>query len=124
MQRNDLCWCGSGKKYKKCHEDFDERLSEMKFDVFLGQCRPPKKIINNKEDIARIKAAGVINDGALDVAASLIKPGMDTATIDKAVHTLGLGRCMGFDLLALPLLSAFVSYICFNLMFFDCGVTF
>ena len=24
--RNDECWCGSGKKYKKCHLDFDERL--------------------------------------------------------------------------------------------------
>jgi len=19
LRRNDLCWCGSGKKYKKCH---------------------------------------------------------------------------------------------------------
>ena len=19
LERNDLCWCGSGKKYKKCH---------------------------------------------------------------------------------------------------------
>jgi preprotein translocase subunit SecA len=23
--RNDFCWCGSGKKYKKCHLDEDER---------------------------------------------------------------------------------------------------
>ena len=22
--RNDLCWCGSGKKYKKCHLKSDE----------------------------------------------------------------------------------------------------
>jgi hypothetical protein len=22
--RNDLCWCGSGKKYKKCHMASDE----------------------------------------------------------------------------------------------------
>ena len=21
--RNDECWCGGGKKYKKCHLDFD-----------------------------------------------------------------------------------------------------
>ncbi|MBQ7477545.1 MAG: SEC-C domain-containing protein, partial [Selenomonadaceae bacterium] len=31
MARNDLCWCGSGRKYKKCHADFDGRISEMKF---------------------------------------------------------------------------------------------
>ena len=24
MGRNDLCWCGSGKKYKKCHLKKDE----------------------------------------------------------------------------------------------------
>lgn len=23
--RNDLCWCGSGKKYKKCHLEKDAR---------------------------------------------------------------------------------------------------
>jgi uncharacterized protein YchJ len=23
--RNDLCWCGSGRKYKKCHLDTDAR---------------------------------------------------------------------------------------------------
>lgn len=24
IRRNDLCWCGSGKKYKKCHLKSDE----------------------------------------------------------------------------------------------------
>jgi hypothetical protein len=24
MGRNDLCWCGSGKKYKRCHLKSDE----------------------------------------------------------------------------------------------------
>lgn len=24
LLRNDLCWCGSGKKYKHCHLDLDE----------------------------------------------------------------------------------------------------
>ena len=28
--RNDPCWCGSGKKYKKCHEAFDEKMEIMK----------------------------------------------------------------------------------------------
>ena len=26
--RNEPCWCGSGKKYKKCHAAIDERLQE------------------------------------------------------------------------------------------------
>ena len=24
--RNDPCWCGSGRKYKQCHEAFDEKI--------------------------------------------------------------------------------------------------
>ncbi|MBE7705577.1 MAG: methionine aminopeptidase, partial [Cyanobacteria bacterium SIG29] len=25
--RNDECWCGSGKKYKKCHLQADEKIA-------------------------------------------------------------------------------------------------
>ena len=25
--RNDPCWCGSGVKYKKCHLDFDSKIT-------------------------------------------------------------------------------------------------
>jgi len=25
LRRNDPCWCGSGKKYKRCHLESDER---------------------------------------------------------------------------------------------------
>jgi hypothetical protein len=29
LKRNDLCWCGSGKKYKKCHMESDLRRERM-----------------------------------------------------------------------------------------------
>ena len=29
IERNDPCWCGSGKKYKKCHEAFDHKLNHL-----------------------------------------------------------------------------------------------
>ncbi len=25
LGRNDRCWCGSGRKYKKCHYDSDQK---------------------------------------------------------------------------------------------------
>jgi uncharacterized protein YecA (UPF0149 family) len=25
LKRNDPCWCGSGKKYKKCHYEADQK---------------------------------------------------------------------------------------------------
>ena len=28
--RNDPCWCGSGKKYKKCHEAFDAKVEMLR----------------------------------------------------------------------------------------------
>ncbi len=31
LGRNDMCWCGSGKKYKKCHFQSDqEHFSRMR----------------------------------------------------------------------------------------------
>jgi len=102
MTRNDLCWCGSGKKYKKCHMDFDERIRSMKFDIYRGQVRPPHSIIKNAADIEGIKKSGVVNDGALDLMGEMVQPGVDTATLDKAAHDYiidhgGIPACLNFE---------------------------
>ncbi|WP_369682018.1 SEC-C metal-binding domain-containing protein [Malonomonas rubra] len=28
-QRNELCWCGSGAKYKRCHESQDQETLKL-----------------------------------------------------------------------------------------------
>ncbi len=33
LGRNDICWCGSGKKYKNCHLASDERKRAAKRDA-------------------------------------------------------------------------------------------
>ena len=86
MKRNDLCWCGSGKKYKKCHLPYDEKIDSMKFIKAKSQARPPHKIINNAADIEGIKLAAVINCGALDLAGELVREGVSTLEINDAVH--------------------------------------
>ena len=45
LGRNDLCWCKSGRKYKKCHSDFDARLEEF---MHRGAIVPPRSIIKNQ----------------------------------------------------------------------------
>jgi uncharacterized protein YecA (UPF0149 family) len=30
LGRNDICWCGSGKKYKRCHLDSDAHKRRMR----------------------------------------------------------------------------------------------
>ena len=79
LNRNDLCWCGSQKKYKKCHLAFDEKLEQLKQQ---GKKIPTHKMIKTPEQIEGIKKAAVINSGLLDYIEANIKVGMTTEEID------------------------------------------
>ena len=83
LGRNDLCWCGSHKKYKSCHLAFDEKLEAMKKEGILV---PPHKIIKTPEQIEGIREAGKLNTAVLDLVAGCIKEGMSTEEIDILVH--------------------------------------
>lgn len=83
ISRNDLCWCGSGKKYKKCHLDFDEKIESY---ALKGCIVPSRDLIKNKEQIEGIKASAKINTAVLDLVAKNIKAGMSTEEIDKLVY--------------------------------------
>ncbi len=85
--RNDECWCGSGKKYKKCHLAFDERLQNL-FDQGLEV--PARSLLKSPADIEGIKKSARINVGALDYVAKHIKPGVSTGDIDRWVHEFTL----------------------------------
>lgn len=80
--RNDPCWCGSGKKYKKCHCDIDEIIEEHRL---LGEIVPPREIIKNKAQIEGIRESGKINSAVLDFVAERICEGCTTADIDRWV---------------------------------------
>ena len=86
MKRNDACWCGSGNKYKKCHMDFDARIDEIKYNINKSQIRPPHYLINLPKDVEGVKKAAVINTGALDLMEKLVKPGIDTLSLNDAAH--------------------------------------
>jgi methionyl aminopeptidase len=81
--RNDACWCGSGKKYKKCHLDQDERLEEL---AEAGEDVPPRSLLKTAEDIAGIKRSAAVNVGSLDYVAAHIGPGVTTEQIDQWVY--------------------------------------
>ena len=54
LSRNDPCWCGSGKKYKKCHMEHDNLVQRPKASlnvplvpkhlVYKGQVSPPRAV--------------------------------------------------------------------------------
>lgn len=83
--RNDPCWCGSGKKYKKCHIDFDEKIEE--FEV-AGHIVPSHAILKNAVQIEKIKESAKINIAVLDYVAEHIKAGISTDEIDKWVYDI------------------------------------
>ena len=83
LERNDPCWCGSGKKYKKCHADFDEKIERF---ARMGAEVPPHEIIKTPEQIEGIKASSQINIAVLDYVAEHIRAGMSTEEIDQLVY--------------------------------------
>ena len=80
--RNEPCWCGSGKKYKKCHEEFDEKISFIKSQ---GHEVPDHSIIKTPQQIEAIKESCKINIAVLDYVAENIRAGMTTQEIDDLV---------------------------------------
>ena len=90
---NAPCWCGSGKKYKKCHEAFDEKIIAYEK---AGGVVPSRKLIKTAEDVEKIKESAKINMACLDAVAKEIHEGMNTLAIDRIVeevtHQMG-GIC-------------------------------
>ena len=85
LGRNDNCWCGSGKKYKKCHSSFDEKLDEYRRKCVLV---PPRRIIKNPEQIQGIRESAKINIEILDYIDEHIQEGISTQEIDNWVSSI------------------------------------
>lgn len=99
VKRNDLCWCGSGIKYKKCHMEQDDNLKKLSRE--LGYTIP-RNIIKTKEQIEGIRKSGVITHNILDLVGDIIKPGISTEDINTFVHEYtiehgGVPATLGFE---------------------------
>ena len=82
IDRNSPCWCGSERKYKKCHYDFDEKLMAYEH---RGCIVPEHNIIKTPEQIEKIKASAQVNIAVLDYVAEHINEGVTTEDIDRWV---------------------------------------
>ena len=115
---NDPCWCGSGKKYKKCHQEADaEFLKDERKRLETNRVRPgrvspmravpdtiPKpdywqtgqpsrgtgRLIRTPEEIVLMRTAGHAAARILRLAGAFVKPGLSTDDIDAYVHELTL----------------------------------
>jgi methionyl aminopeptidase len=83
LNRNEPCWCGSGKKYKKCHLEMDMKLEQL---GKKGDPVPSRSMIKTAEDIEGIRKACQLSKAVLEMVASRIKPGITTLQIDQWVY--------------------------------------
>jgi methionyl aminopeptidase len=96
--RNDPCWCGSGKKYKKCHF-FDDLKAGKKP---LRERPAAKKVpLKTPREIEGMRRAAAFNGELLDYIRPFVKAGVNTGEIDALVHeyTVGHGHkpaCLGY----------------------------
>ncbi len=87
MERNDPCWCGSGKKYKKCHMLIDERVAVFRD---RGCIVPDHSLLKLPEEIEGIRESAKLNTAVLDAVAAEIREGMSTEEIDRIVYEVTL----------------------------------
>lgn len=82
-QRNAPCWCGSGKKYKKCHLKEDEKKRD----------RVPEqrvKIERSNEFLDGMEATCKLAKATLEMVAENIRVGITTDQINSWVHEFTL----------------------------------
>jgi methionyl aminopeptidase len=104
---NDVCWCGSGRKYKRCHKPTEGRVtkgvvSPMRV-VPEGIARPPyaesgtpirrdESRVKSPDVIERMREAGRVAAEVLRLAGEAVAPGVTTDEIDAHVHELTIAR--------------------------------
>ncbi len=83
--RNDLCWCGSGKKYKTCHMLMDEKIHHYELE---GHIVPTHDMLKSEEQLEGIRESSKINIAVLDAVGEMIKEGVTTQEIDDLVYSM------------------------------------
>lgn len=114
LGRNDVCWCGSGKKYKVCHAAFDDKIDNYRRQ---GHMVPSHDIIKTKEQIDGIRKSGKVNTAVLDYVAENIKAGMSTEEVDQLVYNKtkelgGIPAPLGFEGFPKSVCTSINSQVC------------
>ncbi|MCL2625816.1 MAG: type I methionyl aminopeptidase [Cystobacterineae bacterium] len=117
---NDLCWCKSGLKYKRCHKESDsrelreERKRNEPHRVMPGKLSPKRtvpphiaapdyaqsgrpgkgsgKTLLNTEELQRLRKACQAAAEVLKITSQAIRPGITTDALDGIAHEAMLQR--------------------------------
>jgi methionyl aminopeptidase len=87
MERNEPCWCGSGKKWKKCHYPQAAMDQDTLTERYLKQYGI---FLKNEEEIAGIRKACQLTAAILEATCKKAKAGITTDELDRFAHDLHL----------------------------------
>ncbi len=100
-QANEPCWCGSGRKYKRCHKKLEGRVLPGEVTPMRSVpdhiARPPyadtgeyepwdEGRIKSPEIIEAMRRSGKVASTVLREAGEMVAPGVTTEEIDVYVH--------------------------------------
>ncbi|MGE0307947.1 MAG: type I methionyl aminopeptidase [Acidimicrobiia bacterium] len=104
---NDVCWCGSGRKYKRCHKPLEGRIMPGVIspyrpvppnierppyaDTGVVQ-RRPENVIKEGDILERMRTCARLAAEILELAGRMVAPGVTTDAIDAYVHELSIER--------------------------------
>ena len=106
-QTNDACWCGSGRKYKRCHKPLEGRIVQGEISPYrpvpahierpsyadTGQIiRWSESQVKSPAIIERMRHAGQVALEILRLAGEMVRPGITTDEIDAYVHQITIDR--------------------------------
>jgi methionyl aminopeptidase len=107
LKANDPCWCGSGRKFKRCHKAATDRIRPGRLSptrvvpdsisrppyAESGQAiRRPEAAVKSPEVIERMRRAGRAAAEVLAETAAAIRPGITTDELDEICHAACIDR--------------------------------
>jgi len=84
--RNDQCWCGSGKKWKKCHFPEEPKIKEVEISEAKKYFTRWGILIKTQEQIEGIRRACLLATQILDEVCDAAVEGVTTETLDKLAY--------------------------------------
>lgn len=87
LNRNDPCWCGSGKKWKKCHAS-EMPASQSKEHLALRYLKSYGIILKTDQQVEGMRRAGILAAHILDETCKKAVAGVTTQELNDFAHKL------------------------------------